>query len=47
MWNEGDSALHQGAKIVVHYPEMQALQVGDVAGNMKGEYLARAALQYL
>src|SRR5947209_17791025 len=47
MLDEGHGALHQRAEIVVHRPEMQALQVGDIAANMEGEYLARAAFQDL
>jgi hypothetical protein len=46
MLNEGHGALHQTTQIVIHGLEMQALQIGNISGDMERKYLARATLQY-
>jgi hypothetical protein len=47
MRDEGCCGLHEGAYRMVHHPEMQALEVGDVAGRVEGQDLSAPVVQQL
>jgi hypothetical protein len=47
MLNERHGTLHYTAQMVVHRFKVQAMQIRNLPGDVKGEYLPRAVLQYL